>query len=262
MTTPHGQNNGIERNRTRFLGLNYDLVGEDAVLERILTYPEQRAFSYLVTPNSDHVVRISELEGKVRDAYLSADLCVNDSRVIAFVGRLFGFRLTTVPGADLVRNMFLSPSFGTDRPILLVGGSTALFQDLVDRFGLTNARHFDAPMGLMTDAEKFDSTLAFVKDNATGLTLFAVGSPQQELLAHAVWQSGDAKGIGLCIGASIEFLIHPEDRAPRWMSRAGLEWLFRLIKEPRRLWRRYLVQSPKVLALIYKEWRASRKSGA
>ena len=261
MNEPNSPKPPTGATRTRFLGLNYDLVEEDVVLDHILAYPDQRDFTYLVTPNSDHVVRISELEGKVRDAYLTADLCVNDSRVIAFVGRLFGYRLTTVPGADLVKNLFLSPSFDTGRPILLVGGSEALFQDLVDRFKLTNARHFDAPMGLMTDKDKFDSTLAFVKDNATGLTLFAVGSPQQELLAHAVWQSGEAKGIGLCIGASIEFLIHPEQRAPRWMSRAGLEWLFRLMKEPRRLWRRYLVQSPKVFGLIYKEWRSGKRSG-
>lgn len=251
-----------KRNRTRFLGLNYDLVTEDAVLDYIRSYPPQRKFSYVVTPNSDHVVRLSESSGNIRDAYLDADICINDSRVIALVSKLFGYRLTTVTGADLVKNLFFSASFQADQPILLVGGSPALFGALVERFGLTNAKHYDAPMGLLTDKVKFDKTLAFVQQNAKGLTLFAVGSPQQELLAHAVWQSGRATGIGLCIGAAIEFLIRPEDRAPRWMSSYGLEWLFRLMKEPRRLWRRYLIQSPKVLGLIFKQWRAGEGPSA
>lgn len=248
--------------RTPFLGLNYDLVSEDAVLDHIRSYPPQRNFSYIVTPNSDHVVRISESGANVRDAYLDADICINDSRVIAFVSRLFGYRLTTVTGADLVKNLFHSPSFQPDQPILLVGGRPALFDDLVERFGLTNAKHYDAPMGLLADKVKFEKTLAFVQQNAEGLTLFAVGSPQQELLAHALWQSGRAEGIGLCIGAAVEFLIRPEDRAPRWMSAYGIEWLFRLVKEPRRLWRRYLIQSPKVLGLIFRQWRAGEGPSA
>ena len=259
MTTHQRQQDGTDRKSTRLFGLNYDLVEEDAALSHVLEYPAEQAFSYVVTPNSDHIVRISESEDRIRNAYLDAGLCINDSHVIASAAKLFGYRLTTVPGADLVKDLFHSPSFDAGHPILLVGGSDALFQSLVERFKLTNARHFDAPMGLMKDQAKFDKTLAFIKENAVGITLFAVGSPQQELLAHAVWQSGQAKGIGLCIGASIEFLIHPENRAPKWMSRAGLEWLFRLLKEPRRLWKRYLIQSPKVFGLIYKDWRRGKE---
>jgi N-acetylglucosaminyldiphosphoundecaprenol N-acetyl-beta-D-mannosaminyltransferase len=61
--------------------------------------------------------------------------------------------------------------------------------------------------------------------------------------------------VGLCIGASVEFLSGAKRRAPRWMQRAGLEWLYRLLSEPRRLWRRYLVKGPRV----FKLWWAGRE---
>jgi exopolysaccharide biosynthesis WecB/TagA/CpsF family protein len=60
--------------------------------------------------------------------------------------------------------------------------------------------------------------------------------------------------VALCIGASIEFLSGARRRAPRWMQRAGLEWAFRLLSEPRRLWRRYIVEGPRIFVIWYR-WR-------
>jgi N-acetylglucosaminyldiphosphoundecaprenol N-acetyl-beta-D-mannosaminyltransferase len=58
------------------------------------------------------------------------------------------------------------------------------------------------------------------------------------------------QGVALCIGASIEFLLGRKTRAPRWMQMAGMEWIFRLLSEPRRLWRRYLFNGPRILSIV------------
>jgi exopolysaccharide biosynthesis WecB/TagA/CpsF family protein len=81
----------------------------------------------------------------------------------------------------------------------------------------------------------------------------AVGSPQQEILAAAIAATRRATGIGLCIGASLEFLAGAARRAPRWVQQAGLEWLYRLGKEPRRLARRYLRDCPAVFPMLLRE---------
>jgi exopolysaccharide biosynthesis WecB/TagA/CpsF family protein len=81
-----------------------------------------------------------------------------------------------------------------------------------------------------------------------------VGAPQQEMIAKAALDRGDCRGVGLCIGVSLEFLAGKVQRAPNWMQQARLEWAFRLLAEPRRLWRRYLVEGPKIFALWFK-WR-------
>jgi len=247
--------------RIPFLGVVYDPLEADEVLDRLIARDPQADFAQIVTPNSDHLVRIDQGDDTIRQAYLDAWLCLNDSRIVGMVAKARGIPLTTVPGADLVRDLFNSKRFDPSWPLLLVGGTPELFAALVDRFGLQNAIHYDAPMGLLKDRAKFDATLAAIEGRPARFTLLAVGSPQQELLAHALVERGRAKGVGLCIGAAVDFLVNPERRAPRWMSQAGLEWFFRLSREPRRLWRRYLVDSPKVFTLAYREWRAGREGG-
>jgi exopolysaccharide biosynthesis WecB/TagA/CpsF family protein len=86
----------------------------------------------------------------------------------------------------------------------------------------------------------------------------AVGSPRQEWLAAALAGAGGVTGTGLCVGASLEYLCGARVRAPAAMRRLGLEWLWRLGKEPRRLARRYLLDSPRVIGLLLRQRRADR----
>ena len=90
--------------------------------------------------------------------------------------------------------------------------------------------------------------------------LLAVGAPQQELLAHEMRASGRVRGTGLCIGAGIDFLVGAQSRAPRLVQRAHLEWAWRLAREPRRLWRRYLVDGPAIFPIAWAWARARRRS--
>jgi hypothetical protein len=77
-----------------------------------------------------------------------------------------------------------------------------------------------------------------------------VGCPQQEILANKLRARGIARGLTLCIGASIDFLTNVERRAPHWMQNAGMEWAFRLIQRPRQLAKRYLVRGPRIFVLL------------
>jgi exopolysaccharide biosynthesis WecB/TagA/CpsF family protein len=77
-----------------------------------------------------------------------------------------------------------------------------------------------------------------------------VGSPQQELVARALQERGRARGLALCVGASLDFIGGIEQRAPLWMQRASLEWLYRLLQNPRRLAGRYLVRGPRIFLQI------------
>jgi N-acetylglucosaminyldiphosphoundecaprenol N-acetyl-beta-D-mannosaminyltransferase len=86
-----------------------------------------------------------------------------------------------------------------------------------------------------------------------------VGSPCSEIIASRCAQRGGGRGVALCIGASIEFILGDQIRAPLWMQKAGLEWAFRLITNPVRLWRRYLVEGPKIFLIVAK-WYFRSKS--
>ena len=100
-----------------------------------------------------------------------------------------------------------------------------------------------------------DAIVDFVARERADFTLFAIGAPQSEIVAAKCKVDRRCRGVGLCIGASIEFLVDRKRRAPIWMQRLHLEWAFRLLSEPRRLWRRYLVTGPRIFALAWRERR-------
>jgi exopolysaccharide biosynthesis WecB/TagA/CpsF family protein len=113
-------------------------------------------------------------------------------------------------------------------------------------------------MGFDKDPAAFAQTVSFILTHPARLVFLAVGSPRQERLAAAVKATGQATGTGLCIGASLDFLAGAERRAPEWVRNLGLEWAYRLAHDPRRLARRYLLDSPRVVPLLLREKRSAR----
>jgi exopolysaccharide biosynthesis WecB/TagA/CpsF family protein len=111
-------------------------------------------------------------------------------------------------------------------------------------------------MGLKHKPGAVVRAAAFAAAQSSRFTFICVGAPQQETIAYAIAQHGDARGVGLCVGAALDFLSGNAKRAPQWMRALGLEWLYRLGSEPGRMWKRYLVTGPKVFSL-FAEWRAS-----
>jgi exopolysaccharide biosynthesis WecB/TagA/CpsF family protein len=88
----------------------------------------------------------------------------------------------------------------------------------------------------------------------------AVGCPQQETIAQALRARGSAKGLALCVGASLNFITRDEKRAPVWMQKLALEWLYRLLGDPKRLARRYLIRGPRVFAHLRRSQIRLRKA--
>jgi N-acetylglucosaminyldiphosphoundecaprenol N-acetyl-beta-D-mannosaminyltransferase len=234
------------------LGLEFADLTLAQAASRIAERPEDAPFGYVVTPNADHLVRISR-DPRLRAIYRDRALCVLDSRVVAGLGRLLGLVVPrVVTGSDLTADL-LAQHLRPGERITIVGLSEDYLPALVARCGLAPPAHFNPPMGFDSDPEAFDAAVSFVQQNPARFVFFAVGSPRQELLAAAIKARGDATGTGLCIGASLEFLVGVRLRAPRLMRRMGLEWLFRLASDPRRLFRRYLIDSPVIIALLLKQ---------
>ena len=170
--------------------------------------------------------------------------------MVAGVGTVLRLAVPLVaPGSD-VTALLLTRHLSPGEPVTIVGLRVRWLPALVARCGLAAPAHYDPPMGFVGDPVAVGAAVAFVLAHPARLVLLAVGSPQQEVLAAAIAATGRATGTGLCIGGSLEFLAGATRRAPRWMRRAGLEWLYRLGSDPGRLARRYLVDSPAVLGML------------
>lgn len=98
--------------------------------------------------------------------------------------------------------------------------------------------------------EVMDTAARFICEAACRFTFVAVGSPQGEILLHRARQMGAKCGVALSIGASIDFLTGRQKRAPLIIQKLGFEWAYRLLTEPKRLWRRYLVDGPRIFAIV------------
>jgi exopolysaccharide biosynthesis WecB/TagA/CpsF family protein len=206
-------------------------------------------FDFVVTPNVDHVIRYWD-EPAFRELYAAAGWVLLDSRLLARILNLTrGLRPRVCPGSDLTARLFATTA--VHERIVLIGGSAQQAQRLVEIYRLQDLRHYSPPMGFIHDRQAVEQTLQFIEAQSPFRYCFiGVGSPQQELLARELKQRGNARGLALCIGASINFLTGAERRAPRWMQTLNLEWLYRLLQDPGRLARRYLVRGPRIFRLL------------
>lgn len=209
-------------------------------------------YGYVVTPNVDHLIRLADDE-RFRAYYREARYALLDSRFVARLLRITqGVDFPICTGSDLTASLFGQIIESDDR-IVLIGGDQFQADDLKRRYGLHDLHHHNPPMGFSANPNAVRTALEFVEAASPFRFCFlAVGAPQQERLASELAERGRARGLALCIGASIDFITGRQRRAPRWMQRLSLEWLHRLLQSPRRLAGRYLVRGPRIFGLLRK----------
>jgi exopolysaccharide biosynthesis WecB/TagA/CpsF family protein len=207
-------------------------------------------YAFVVTPNVDHFVSLQE-SASYRALYAQAAYVLLDSRVVALTLRfLRGLRIPVCRGSDLTAALITQVVAPTD-PIVLIGCSDQQAQMLRERFGLQRLQHHNPPMGFIKDPAAVEACLQFIESASPfRFCLIAVGNPPGVMVAHMLAERGRARGLALTIGASIDFLTGKQKRAPVWMQQAGLECLYRLIHDPRRLAGRYLVKGPRFFAYL------------
>jgi N-acetylglucosaminyldiphosphoundecaprenol N-acetyl-beta-D-mannosaminyltransferase len=236
-----------------FLGLRFASVDVATATVAIGRASRGANWSYVVTPNAAHLARLRLSEPDLWSIYMNASHCFLDSRVVALVARLLRLRPPfVVTGSDLVEQLFrnvITPSSS----ICLIGGDSATAEQVRKSFGLTRLSHVNPSVGFWRDEKQMENLVATIVVSQADYTFLAVGSPQQEILAARVASMGTARGVGMCVGASIEFLTGAQKRAPQFLRYMALEWAYRLACNPKRLARRYAVESPWGLYLVLKE---------
>ena len=241
-----------DRFKIEFLGLNFDSCSEAEALDKIKTWVAVPAFVYVITPNVDHVVALNRAQDPLlANAYAHADMTLCDSRILSLMGRQSGLNVVAVPGSDLTRQLLNEEH--TSWRCAIIGGDAALHAHIARLYPQHKWTHHQPPMGVRRSPAARVEIAEFVENANADIIFLAIGSPQSEICCYEIAQRGRARGVALCIGASLEFLTGAKKRAPLWMQQYSLEWLHRLGSEPRRLWRRYLVEGPRIF-LIWRRW--------
>lgn len=243
---------------TPFLGLKLLNMEAEAVADLLAARPTAAPFAYLVTPNADHFVRLRRSPA-LHGAYHAATWRCLDSRAIARGSRLLGLHAPAVAtGADILAILLDRHVCNGDR-ITVIGLCPESLAALRHRLPNIEIAHHVPPMNLIRDSAGQREALAFIERHPARFTFLALGSPIQEMLAQAMASGERAAGIGLCIGAGLDFWLGRKRRAPPFLRWLGMEWLFRLVCEPERLWKRYLVDDWAILRFLVAERRQRRK---
>lgn len=239
-----------------FIGATFDPLTPMQTLERARWMTASHGFRFLVTPNVDHLVRVAKEPEVFNPLYEASWLSVCDSRILELLAKFSGLPLKAVPGSDLTQQLFdnvISP----EDTITVIGADKEIIETVKRLYGLDKVQHYEPPFGLRNKPDEIAKTARFIAENPARYVFICVGSPQQEMIAKACLDRGDCVGLGLCVGASLDFLSGRTKRAPKWMQNARLEWLHRLASEPRRLWKRYLIDGPKIFWL-WAKWSLRR----
>jgi len=207
---------------------------------------------FVLTPNLDHIA-IARRNPEMAAAYRRAFLCLADGAPLVAVSRVLGLPVREkVSGSDLFAP--LMARCARDRlPVFFLGATVEACEAASRRLreenpGIEVAGHDSALFDL--DAEPGRVVAALRRAREAGARLIVVCLPplKQLLLSRFVDEYRPAIGVGA--GSSLSFYVAHVRRAPAWMSGLGFEWLYRLVQEPRRLWRRYLVEDVAALPVL------------
>jgi N-acetylglucosaminyldiphosphoundecaprenol N-acetyl-beta-D-mannosaminyltransferase len=234
-----------------FLGLRFCKLPQCEVV-RLIIARSGAPFRYVVTPNAYHVVAVHDDPGRLLPIYRRAWLSLCDSQIIRALARLKGRSLPLVTGSDLVAALLsaLNMEQYPVRRLLVVGPPRGTEAALRKAYPNLTFDVMPATGGLAHDADARLAVTRACMNRPWDILLLCVGCPAQELIAQQLVELGCTAGIALCVGAAIDFLTGVRHRAPLWVQKLGLEWAFRLVQEPKRLWRRYLVDSPRIIRIM------------
>jgi exopolysaccharide biosynthesis WecB/TagA/CpsF family protein len=241
----------------RFLGIPFSTGPISDIVGLIAGAARDQRTTMLVTPNVHHVVALDrQLPAETVAVYRSADFFLCDSKVLARLGRWSGLSLTPRTGTDRVADLLATPE-NRDLAIALAGPTPQQAEALAARFPDWRFTLIDTPARLAPGTAEWRASVEAAATADWQVLLSCLSFPKQELFAADVRTERQGKGgVILCVGAAVDFLSGTLPRAPEGWQRLGLEWLHRLLSEPRRLWRRYLVDGPKVFLIYLRRRRA------
>lgn len=243
--------------RTReILGARIDALSRREVVERLAACLRGEWRALVITTNVDHLM-ILERDEEFRRAYARADLIVADGVPLLWASRLLGRPLPgRVAGSDLIFDLCAICARG-GLGIYLLGGraGVAAVAARVIKTRYPGARVVGTacpPFGFELDPTALRRVVEEVRSSGADLLLVGLGAPKQEIFLARHWAELGVK-VGMGVGIALEYLAGTRRRAPLWMQSSGLEWSWRLLSEPRRLWRRYLLRDARFL------WRVARQ---
>ncbi len=232
-----------QQNQVNILNISVDNIFCGDLLQNL-----KKEGGFVVTPNVDHLIKLQK-DPELYNVYVNADYTVCDSQILMWLSRFLGTPIKEkISGSDLLPALYQNFKNDEDIKIFLLGGVKGAAIKAQNNINAKVGRDividtYCPDFGFENNEEECQKIVNLI--NQSGATLLAVGlgAPKQEKWIYKYRNQMPKVKIFLAIGAAIHFESGFASRAPKWISHNGLEWLYRLLSEPHRLWKRYLVES-------------------
>jgi exopolysaccharide biosynthesis WecB/TagA/CpsF family protein len=233
------------------LNVDIDNVTEAEVLKQLES-------GVVFTPNVDHLLLLHNDPEFVK-VYEGADYRLCDSKILYFVSRFLGTPIKEkISGSDFFPAFCNYHKDNEEIKIFLLGAKEGVALQAQENLNAKMGREIvvgshSPSFGFEKNEQECLAIIEEIKNSGATVLAVGVGAPKQEKWIHKYKEQLPNIKIFLAIGATIDFEAGNKQRAPKWVTELGLEWLHRLLSEPKRLWKRYLIGGPIFCWLILKQ---------
>lgn len=241
--------------RIKFLNTEVDNITMNEAVQKIEQLILNKKPSYVVTPNVDHIVKL-ETDKEFQEVYKEADLILTDGMPLIWISKLKKSPIKEkVSGSDLFPEVCkLAANKGYK--VFLLGAAEGVAaqaaENLKEKYnGLNVVGTYSPSYGFEKKEDEIQEIIKMINEVKPDILAVGLGAPKQEKFLYNYRKQLNVP-VALAIGASIDFEAGNIDRAPKWMQYSGLEWFYRLCKEPKRMFKRYLVDDMKIFRLVFK----------
>lgn len=242
-------------NKVRLLNTQVNNISMQETVQAVEKLIGEKRSAYIVAVNVDVLIKI-EKDPVLKEIAEKADLTLADGKPLIWISRMQGLPIREkISGSDLVPELCRMAA-EKGYTVFILGGKDGVAERAKQRLeqeypAIRISGVYAPPLGFETDPRELEAVNTRISQAAPDLLIVCLGCPKQEKF---IWENRERyhSAVSVCAGATVDFLAGDVRRAPQWMSRHGLEWLYRFLQEPKRLFRRYFIDDPKVLKLIVK----------
>lgn len=247
--------NSTVSRRRKFLNVYIDDISFDDAIDRIIDMAKTASKQYVVTPNVDHIIKI-EKDMLFRKIYERADLIVTDGTPLLWVAESMGYPIKEkIAGSDMFPRI-CERAAKEGLTMFFLGAEEGVAvkakENLTNKYpGLNVLDCYSPPLGFEKNKKELEKIFEIVNKANADILVLSLGSPKQEKFMYNNMDRLNFK-VALPFGAAMDFEAGHVKRAPLWMRKNGLEWFYRFLLEPGRLFRRYFIDDIKIFWIAWK----------
>lgn len=242
-------------NRMRFMNSYIDNVTKEEAIAHIEECINTRKIGHIITPNVDQVIRI-ESDKYFKEIYENAELLLADGTPLVWISRWYKKPIKEkICGSDLVPDLCkLAAQKGY--LIFLLGSAEGVAAKAAENLkknnpGLRVAGVYSPPYGFEKDKNEIDKINKMLFNSKADMLFVGMGVPKQDIFIYENMNKYQIP-MSFSIGATIDFEAGIQKRAPKWVNHIGMEWLYRLVHDPKRMFKRYIIDDMKIFKLAWR----------